>query len=174
MKDQRMIYIALAALGGFMGLAVSLSKPITGFFITGMTITLALIGLMIDFKEQVSDKLPSFGNRTLGENKVSVIVGVLTLAAFIPFLFPEVLLAIALLLLLVAGLTYYLIKQGGTSTGLKVEDSAKFFLVATAFFVASQLKSLLIFSPAFMFAWFLYTLLPEKTQANIMKEVNLE
>lgn len=169
MKDERLLYVAIAALGGFMGLAISLSQPLTGFFIIGGTITLAILGLMVDLKNTVSSQLPSFGDRTLQQNRTTTIIGVMTLASFIPFLFPEVLLAIALLLFLVSGLLYYNISQGTSTITTTIEDVAKLALAGLMFLVASQLRILLILAPAFMFLWFLWTLLPNTTQKQLMR-----
>jgi len=169
MKDERLLYVAIAALGGFMGLAISLSQPVTGFLIMGGTITLAIIGLMVDLKNTVSSKLPSFGDRTLEENRTTTIIGVLTLASFIPFLFPEVLIAIALLLFLIAGLLYYNISQGTNTTETTIEDVAGIALGGIMFLVASQISMLLIIAPAFLFLWFLWTLLLNTTQKQLMR-----
>jgi len=169
MKDERLLYVAIAALGGFMGLAVSLSRPITGFMIMGATITFAIIGLMVNLKNSVSDKLPSFGDRTLEENRTTTIIGVLTLASFIPFLFPDVLLAIALLLFLAAGLMYYTITQGTASPDTTIEDAAKIALSGLIFLAASQIRFMLIIPPAFLFLWFLWTLLPNTKQKQLMR-----
>jgi len=169
MKDERLLYVALAALGGLMGLAISLSQPLIGFFIMGGTITLSILGLMVNLKNTVSDKLPSFGDRTIEENRTTVIIGVLTLASFIPFLFPEVLLATALLIFLVAGLMFYMIKQGAATTDSTIEDVAKLGLAGTMFLVASQISFLLILAPAFLFLWFLWTLLTKNKQKQLMR-----
>lgn len=171
MKDERLLYVALAAIGGFMGLAISISQPVTGFFITGSTITLAILGLMVDFKNSFSDKLPSLGNRTIEENRTSAIVGVLTLASFVPLLYPEVLIAISLLLFLAAGLIYYLIRQGSGNTESTVEDAAKLVMVGVIFLTAAQIPFLLVIPPGFMFSWFLWSLLPKSKQRELMESV---
>lgn len=169
MNDERLLYVALAGIGGFMGLSVALSQPVTGFFITGITIVFSLLGLMVNLKNSVSDKLPSLGNRTISENRMSVIVGVLTLVSFIPFLLPEIMLAVGLLLFLVGVLMAYIQSQQNSSISISDEDLGRVLLGALIFAVAYEVNFLLIFAPALMFAWFLWTLLSKDNQQSLME-----
>lgn len=167
MNDEELAYVALAAMGGLMGLAVSLSQPVTGFFITGITMTFAILGLTVNLKRRISDRLPSFTGRTMAENQTSIMVGFLTLISFIPFLFPEILIAAAMFMLLAAALISYMLLEEEGSVGFVVEDVARLFLAGLLFIAASQARFLLIIIPALMYAWFMWTILPKSTREKL-------
>jgi hypothetical protein len=167
MNDKQLVYIMIAALGGLMGLAVSLSSPVTGFMITGISVIFALTGITINLKETFSDQLPSFDYRTDKQNKESAAIGLLAIASFIPFLFPQILAAIAVLLILAAVFIYYENTEGSNTTGLSITDSSLLVLAASLFFFAYIFNEALIIAPAFMFAWFIYTLLSKENQNKL-------
>lgn len=167
MKQEKLAYIALAALGGAMGLAISISQPVTGFFIVGGTIVLAILGLVVNLKKTVSNKLPSFADRTSMQNDTTVTIGLLTLVSFIPLLFPEILLAAGMLMILLALLILYIVTESEQPTEFSVTEASLIGLAGLTLVVASQLSFLLVFPPAGMYLWFIYTLLPVETQQRI-------
>lgn len=166
------IYAAWVAFLGTIGIVTALSNPLTGFAITAGITLVSLTVVMVDLK-RVDERLPSIGERTMQDHMPSIRVAGLTLATFIPFLFPGAVIAIGVIFITLGILAYvefiYDIDFGLDAT----LDNVALLLAAGGLIVFSGIiQPVLLVAPALMFYWYVFTLLPYKTQRELARRFN--
>lgn len=165
--DNQELYAAWVGFIGAIGLVTALTRPLTG---AAAVIGITLISLVIVMKDlnKIDRRLPSVGRRTWDEHMHSLRTAVLVIVSFIPFLFPEAVIAVGVIFLLVALLTYLEIT---TDIDIGIRGSIDNVIVLTmlggAIIFSGVIEPILLIPPAVMFTWYVFTLLPMKTQRKI-------
>lgn len=171
--DQEQKMLALLAGGiGFIGIVLSLINPVLGFLITGSTIVLTVAALIIDLKKEISSKLPNF-KRSKDLNAVTIGWGVLALLSLTLMVINQIYLVVGTLILIFGLVRIY--GQGGLHGKATEKNWTEFLvtlLIAGVFYIVYLIPQILLVPVVLTFGAFIFTLLPEKTQKEIINTID--
>lgn len=166
MNTEQKLLVTLAASGLVLGLLTSITNPVLGFVISGVTVMLAILGTIVEVKKFVTkEKLVLNMPAGIDTSQVYTRAGIV-IAAFIPLLIEEVMLLIGMLLFVLSLISLGLKDQIQESDLLRFSVVS---LIALAFILAFIQPQLLLVPIGLAMVWFLISLLPLEWRRKMME-----